>query len=205
MKADQKKLGQIEALLQQKTFEELTPQERALVEEVIGSEWRYTKLQQIEGRLEYWYTKLPVNLEPAPHILPSLKRKMEPHNIQEPVTWITKLRSIAYYRIPVPAVFAALLLAGVLFWWLTDKEPQMVERTNIVQLPPKTDTLYITSVPDTIYVEKVVYREPIPEVDINTFNTFTLVEAIEQIELLAVEGTSLRSDTLLQALLVTDD
>lgn len=74
------KIQQLETFLQHKSFQELTPAERALVLEMVGSESEYDKLQIVEDSLAKWYGTSIESLQPSPGVLPFLERRLSAEN-----------------------------------------------------------------------------------------------------------------------------
>lgn len=82
----------------------------------------------------------------------------------------------------------------------------MVEKPVLVKLPARVDTLYLHSAPDTLYLEKVIYRDVSRTLDIHSFNAVAKVDELASIELLAAEsGLPISADSVLQRLIVTDN
>lgn len=157
-------IDQIEKLLQSCSYQELSADERALVNTVIDSEEEYEEMRKVNFSLSEIKDQSPV--------------------FQSPAVW-RKIKSTHYgthtvlaypwYAKPIPSYAAAaiVILVGSITWFFGSKshQPLIVEKTTI-----QKDTVFVTAKPDTIIKEKIVYR--------------TIVERVKDNQALADQGNS---------------
>ncbi len=205
MEFDSEKIKQIEALLEAKSFQELTLSERALVMEFVESAAEYDSLVRVELLVAKWYGTAKEHLEPSPGTLQFLESKL---SSEFPITKASSgpNRSVFNYPVPLSAAVAACIIIGFLFWWIGESQPQVVEKTIFVELPGKVDTLFVDTAPDTFYIEKVIYREVSTSFDVHSFNSVSETDELAKIDLLAFKsGLPISADSVLQSLIVTDN
>jgi hypothetical protein len=133
----------LERLLEEKSFDQLTHDEKEVVLQEFGSEEQYRLARKIGPAL----VKLKTGLSPDPWILASLQDQVKIH--RRPSLWA------GFFQARVPAyVMAGVCLAiVVMMWWLKpvpEPAPVSVRRVR--------DTVYVASAPDTVYRRKIVYR-----------------------------------------------
>lgn len=136
----------LEKLLASKTFDALTPDERRLVFEEIGSEEEYQAMQHVSHALD----KITDKVVPDREIIGSLQRRMG----RNPSRSI--LSSLLGTRLPAYATALLIILSSAIAWWAgrngSSGKPQMVERIRI-------DTVYLAAKVDTFYRERIIYQE----------------------------------------------
>lgn len=136
----------LEKLLASKTFDTLTPDERRLVLEEIGSEEEYHAMQRVSHAL----AKITDKVVPDREIIGSLQRMMG----RNPSRSI--LSSLLAPRLPAYATVLLIILFSAIAWWAggnrSGKRPRIVERIRI-------DTVYLASKVDTFYRERIIYHE----------------------------------------------
>ena len=136
-----------EALLQSKSYRELTPQELQYVNQWVESAQEYEALRASGKQVVAWFNANPVS-KPVKESLQQLKHSLRvqhqsTHNIWYKLVW-------GY------AVTA--LIFGVLGWWIG--QPQIKpEPVTLVEQVTVRDTLYVASKPDTVFQEKIIYRD----------------------------------------------
>jgi hypothetical protein len=132
---------QIEELLLSKSFDALTPDEKVLVLRELGSVSEYEAMRKIalsSGRSE--------NLTPDPRILKTLQHTMREKQPQS--------MPLFTFRVPAYATAIMILIAIGTTWLLTRSSTLPPVRVTEIQ----HDTVYLASKPDTVYVDRVVYR-----------------------------------------------
>lgn len=136
-----------EALLQSKSYGELTPQELQCVNQWVESAQEYEALRASGKQVAAWFKANPVRL-PGKELLQQLKQRLSvqpqsTHNI--------------WYK-PVWGYAVTALIFGVLGWWIG--QPQVKpEPVTLVKQVTVRDTIYVTSKPDTVFREKIIYRD----------------------------------------------
>jgi hypothetical protein len=144
----------IEELIQTRGWNELTPDEKKLIGELIGTEEQYEAMRKVTLGL----SAVPKSdLDPSPAVLKSLRQTLRR---QKGTSGF--LAPVFSFRIPAYAV-VLLLTAGVFITWRFQQPhgPIQVSTNAIVT----TDTVYIERPPDTVYVRQVVYRYVNPPVE----------------------------------------
>lgn len=138
-----------EALLQGKSYGELTPAEWKFVNQWVESEEEYQALRSSAQQTATWFKVNPVSA-PGNEVLAKLRRtlKKEKHS-----------RVVAFAVKPIWGYAATALLFGGLGWWIGQPASTPVQKPIVEQVLVR-DTVYMTVKPDTIFVERVVYREP---------------------------------------------
>ena len=134
----------LEKLLASKTFDALTPDERRLVLEEIGSEEEYLAMQ----RVSYALDEITDKVAPDREIIGSLQRRMG----RNPSRSI--LPALLGAKLPAYATVLLIILFSSLAWWIGGNrfsEPRIVERVKPV-------TVYVERI-DTFYRERIIYRE----------------------------------------------
>lgn len=137
----------LEYLIQTKNWSELTPEEKQLAIEKLGSEEVYQTFRKIETSFIH---EGKSDLLPAENVLSSLKKEFRGR-----YTRVSIFERFVEYRIPA---YAAALLALIIVTLAFYAGKQSVNQ-SIVHVPMvEKDTVYLSAMPDTVYVTKVVYR-----------------------------------------------
>lgn len=188
MEADDLKTRQLHDLVETKPFEALDPSERALVLRELGSEREYNILRKISLAL----VSEKAGLSPDPRTLTTLKKRMNSR---------TKSAAVSIFSYPVPAyamaVVAILLVAG--FYVLSNATS--VERKVETVAHVRIDTVFIPSVPDTVFVDRVVVKyitAPAAPAD-----DFSLVKNLKDQESKTTTGVSMKDKEELEDFLVS--
>lgn len=136
-----KPLEKIEELFLSKSFDALTTDEKELVLRELGSASEYDAMRKIALS-----SRKSESITPDPRILKTLR-----HTMREKQT-----QSIPLISFRVPAYAAALMIAvaSATTWFLA--KSSTVTPTLVTEV--KHDTVYLTSNPDTVFVDRVVYR-----------------------------------------------
>lgn len=138
-------LDRFEALLKQHAYEALSHQEKEWVKQFVASPEEYESMRRAGLALEENFS--PASTVPAadPDVLSSLQKKFQLAQ-ESPRRW----------SVPAWAAVVALVVAGGSGWYAgTSTSPKEVYVDRIVA---KTDTVLVASRPDTVVVERVVYR-----------------------------------------------
>lgn len=143
------KIEKLEQLIQTKAFLELSDAEKEFVLEEFELEERYQAMRKLTPILNEM-TLDQEEVKPRPSTLESLKQSLGAEDSTNSV-W----NKLFAWRVPA---YAAVLVVGIscaVTWWLTDQPViEITEKPLVVN----ADTVYVTSKPDTIFKEKVVYR-----------------------------------------------
>lgn len=143
------RIERLEQLIQTKAFHELSEVEKEFVLEEFETEEQYKTMRKLTPLL----SEMALNsegMQPRPSTLESLKHSFVMRTSNDSV-W-SKLFG---WRVPAYATALAVGISCVITWSLTSKPViEITEKPLFI----KTDTVYLTSKPDTIFKEKVVYR-----------------------------------------------
>lgn len=135
----------LDALLKNKSYQELTKEEQTFVQEELGSEAQYNAMRKVSLAL----ITSKVDLSPDPFIVKSLQQHMHEQRVVVRESFFT-------WKMPAYATFVLVVVVGVFTWWLGSRqEPSPV--ANVVEVI-KRDTVFLTSAPDTVFKDRVIYR-----------------------------------------------
>jgi hypothetical protein len=132
-----------EQLLDEKSFDQLTHDEKEMVLHEFGSEEQYTLARKIGPAL----VKLKTGLSPDPWILASLQHQVKVH--RQPSRWTSFFQA----QVPAYVMAGACLAIAVMMWWI-----RPVPAPPSVAVRMLRDTVYLATTPDTVYRRKIVYR-----------------------------------------------
>lgn len=136
-----------EALLQSKSYHELTPQELQCVNQWLESAQEYEALRASGKQVASWFGANAVSTT-SKETLQQLKHSLRVQHQRTHNVW---------YK-PVWGYAVTALVFGVLGWWVG--QPQIKpEPVTLVEQVIVHDTLYIASNPDTVFREKIIYRD----------------------------------------------
>jgi hypothetical protein len=143
-------LDKLERLLQDKNFASLTTEEKTWVSQWIESEAEYENMRRSESKIRQHFINT-AEFIPEPSGLNELKANLRKRTNQ----------SLNWWQIKVPAWSTILvsLCFGVVAWWLTSSGDQVVTQPQKLVTSIVYDTVYVTTKPDTIFIQQVVYRE----------------------------------------------
>jgi len=132
----------IDELLKNKSFQELDAQDRLLVSQHIGGETEYEHLRAI-----VLAASREKEIVVAKDIKESLVNKMK---AQHRPAWL----SLLSYQIPAYATIITILLFAFAFYFLGPKREVQVIKTITKTSDPIIDTVLLSSVPDTVFIER---------------------------------------------------
>ena len=136
----------IDHLIHTKQYEELSQEDKLLVDEHLGGKKSFEHYQLL-FRESHATQERPVSRSVANNLSTRFKQKNRP-------VWY----SLFNYRIPAYVSMMLITLMMTASWWWTTRHPNMIEVTKEVYLPGKTDTLLVELPPDTIVIEKVIQQ-----------------------------------------------
>lgn len=139
-------LDRFEALLKQHAYEALSQQEKEWVKQFVASQEEYESMRKAGQSLELHFS--PTSPTAADHaVLASLQKRFHLRN--EP-------QAQRKWSVPAWAAMLALFVVGGSSWYAgMATGPREVYVDRIVS---KTDTVLVASRPDTVVIERVVYR-----------------------------------------------
>jgi hypothetical protein len=138
-----------ELMLKTKGFQELTVEERVIALRFAESKEEYEQLHQAEIKIDSYFDE-KISIAPKENTLSSLKKHLQKESGPSH-EWT------ALWRISIPAYATVLLIMtfSVLSWWVAiSKNPPAV--TDTVRI--ETDTIFLASPPDTIFIERTIYK-----------------------------------------------
>ncbi len=178
---------EFEELLRQRSYAELTENEKQWVTQFISSEAEYESLRQADRQLNHYVTATR-KLTPSPKIWAAIKNDIAQNKKAAKVYWLNT-------SIPAYATLVLLMVVGIFSWYggsnynsTTVYEPKIV--THI-------DTVFIASKPDTIVRERIVY--------LKTYPTPAIIQAsTKRLENMpATKGINMKEKEELERLLVS--
>jgi hypothetical protein len=137
----------LESLIQSKSWNELSEDEKQFVLEMLGSEVSFEAFRKTNIAIS---DSAKADIVPEPKVLLSLKRKFNNVRPQE-----TLLDKIIFFKMPAYAV-VAMLAVTILVMWLDKHSDSNVQVA--LKSPVQRDTVFLPSTPDTVFVTKVIYR-----------------------------------------------
>lgn len=182
---DQDSWDRFEQLLAEHPFYELSQAEREWVLSFVNSEEEYNALRLVEGGL----SKLKVvdDLVPDPAIL-----KVIQASTRQPVNSFA-WTSIWRYRMPAYVGYSlAIICVALLIRTLQNQSPAKVTGERIIS---RIDTVFVAAKSDTVYIEKVVYR--------NRTAPVVQVVKMDKVDPKEEDGINMKEKEELQGLLVS--
>lgn len=174
---------EIDLLIQTKKWNELSPEERGRVEQLVGGEEAYDRLRVLFFAMEKSDT---LNMRPSPDTLKALKRKFrEHHRVANP------LASVLSFKLPAFAAIMLMVILSVASWYVAKRSVQPEVTTITLE---KTDTLFVTK-RDTVTLTRVVYK--------TVYKDRPVVAAVEHDETDFVKSVNMQEKEELNNLLVS--
>jgi hypothetical protein len=139
-------LERFELLIQSKSFTELTKEEREWVGQLVPSAEEYESLRISELEIRQYFRSTNVTLNPE--TFNQLTDHLRKSRARTGFSWSLK---------PSLVTVLVSLSIGALGWWIgksSNNTPHVQTMNTLVVY----DTIYVASKPDTIYWEKVVYK-----------------------------------------------
>jgi hypothetical protein len=137
----------LDELTQRKAYHQLSPAEKERVLKVIGSEEQYNILRKVSQAL----VADKADLSPDPDIIENLKGRLARRHRKN------AFQRVIGFRVPAYAAVAMIVMAVLSSFYLAKDEIPPVEAVTRVE----RDTVYIVEKPDTVVVEKVIYRDKV--------------------------------------------
>lgn len=141
-------IEKFEQLLRAHSYQALSNEDKLWVEQFVASEAEYESLRSVSLQLEDHYS--PADLATDPAQLESLKRHLAAQHQVTP----SLIRTV--WSVPAYAAILVLVVVCVLGWWAGSSRPPEV--VFVDRILPHIDTLRVAAIPDTIVVERVVYK-----------------------------------------------
>lgn len=135
-----------EKIVSEKSYSELTPRELKIVSQFISGQQAYEAFRLSGSKMKNWFHENPVTNE-QPESLQQLKRAFR----QQQPEKVYSVRKVWVGYAMVAMSF------GLLGWWLGKSEAAAVVTT--VDKIMVHDTVYLAAKPDTVFREKIIYRD----------------------------------------------
>ncbi len=199
--------------MQRDSYASLSEEEQLFVLTQLQHEEEYERMRQITVNLRQGLPSLP-NLVPKPTIPDTIRRRLAGRKATHPVE-PGNFRRLLHYRVPAYQVAAGIGLLLGWFWFNNSRNNfRPVASQPLALAPIRVDTVYQPTPPDTVLIEKrVLVQKPInqPADEPSSDASLTFIPASEDRMpvdslgwLLEAKGTTMREDSTLSDLLVTD-
>lgn len=144
-------MDRFEKLLKQQDYNSLSVEEKEWVSQFVASGDEYESMRRAGQALEEHFASHTYSAEPDPDpsVLKSLQKQLslKEKEVQLPNRW----------SVPAWAAMLALVVAGGAGWYIGSASG--THEVYVDRFVTKTDTLRVAVKPDTIVVERVVYRQ----------------------------------------------
>lgn len=148
MKNEMIDLEKLEQLIQSKSYADLSEEEKEWVKKwvTISDEYNNLRSSEIEIRQYFRNTKITPSPETLTQLTTRLRKKPRERN-----SFFWQLKP------SFGSVLVSVFLGG-LGWWIgqSSNDSTLIQAVNTLVVH---DTIYVASKPDTIYTEKVVYKD----------------------------------------------
>jgi hypothetical protein len=178
----------LDELLERKSYNELSLSEKERVLKEIGSEEQYKVLRKVSQALVTY----KADLSPDPQTIEALKVQLARRHRKENV-----LQRVIGYYLPGYAAAAMIVIAVISTWYVTSLTKSEPARSGPVTLV-RSDTVYVLEKPDTVFVERVIYRDRV----LPPRETYQVVKSPTQ-ERESGSGVSMKEKEELENLLVS--
>ena len=138
----------INELAEAKTWQELTAEERMLILKYLGSEEAYQALRKVNAVLG----EMKSDISPQAKTLATLQHRLR--ETRKPI----RPAAVAILFFKTPAYVSALMILLAMFAGLAIGRRSGSHAVTI-QTVHKTDTLIVSSPPDTVVITRVIYRD----------------------------------------------
>jgi len=144
-------LEKLEQLMQSKPYAELSHEEKEWVSQWMESPDEYDVLRKSEVQMRQYFHDSNVN-PPVQSTLTQLTKHLKTKTSKQRVGFWWQLK-------PSLSAWSMAILFGGVGWWIGQSANSTVAKTETVQSTIIRDTIYIDSQPDTIFSERVIYRD----------------------------------------------
>lgn len=144
-------LEKLELLMKSKSFAQLTEEEKEWVSQWVKSPGDYDVLREFETQMHQYFQDSKINT-PASATLGQLKGhlKKKTRAQQAGIWWHLK---------PSLSAWSLAILFGFAGWWFGRSTSFPEAKPEVITSAIIYDTIYITSKPDTIFTEKIIYKD----------------------------------------------
>lgn len=176
-----------EQLLRTSPYHELSAEDKNWVSQFVGSEEEYEAMRQATIILEKHDA---ASIQPDPAVLKSLRKAWDAK--RSPALSANRFG----WSLPAYAAIPAFFLVGVICWWIGrswNKDTIYVDR-----MVTRVDTIRVASKPDTVVIERVVYKS----VNIPSMTATTATKQSE-VSPMVNRGVNMKEKEELEKLLVS--
>ncbi len=144
-------LEKLEHLMQSKSYTELNHEEKEWVNQWVESSDEYETLRKSETKIRQYFYDSPVN-PPAESTLAQLTNHLNGKICKQPagLWWQFK---------PSLSSWSMAILFSCVGWWIGQSTSSIVAKGEAIPSTIVRDTIYLASQPDTVFREKVIYRD----------------------------------------------
>jgi hypothetical protein len=137
----------IDFLIQTKNWNELTPDEKNLIVKELGSEAAFHAFKEVNAHLA---DSEKSKFSPDRSVLPALRSRMKQKHSPVP-----RLKKVLLF--PIPGYAFVLFGLAMAFVFQSGGKHENDSHTTATLI--KRDTVYVSSAPDTVYINRVVYKK----------------------------------------------
>jgi hypothetical protein len=183
-------LENLERLMLSKPYAELNHEEKEWVSQWVESPVEYDVMRKSETQMRQYFHDSKV-IPPAPSTLVELTNHLKRKTSKQRVGFWWQLK-------PSLSTWSMAILFGSVGWWIGLSTNSNVANTKALQSTIVRDTIYVASQPDTIFTEKIIYKDrPViftrsnnnPESKKSSESNGINMKEKEELEKLLVSGT----------------
>jgi hypothetical protein len=182
-------IERLEALLAQKDFNDLSVEDRSFVVKELGSEEQYNAMRKISLALVMHRADLTPDPGTLPRLKDALKQRRNPADI---------FASLFLKPVPSFVVIILVFVSGLALVLAASRPPAQVGVTR-VETHVLTDTVFLSVKPDTVIVQKVVYKYLPPRVS----EPVKIVKALQPERDASPDGVNMKEKEELESFLVS--
>lgn len=144
-------LEKLELLMKSKSFAQLSDEEKEWVSQWVKSPGEYDVLRKFETQMHDYFQDTKINT-PASAALGQLKGHLrrKTREQQAGIWWHLK---------PSLSTLSLAILFGFVGWWFGRSTTSPEAKPGVIKSAIVYDTIYIASKPDTIFTEKIIYKD----------------------------------------------
>jgi hypothetical protein len=147
----------IEKLISEKRYDELTSEERTILQENGIDHAQYDLLKSMEGKLIADAHEGLKNISVDPAVYARLKNRLKENKKAILPDFAQRIMFLFKYRIPAYQSIIATLVVIIITWFLTQRNNFMPPNALTPMVIERADTVLIVSAPDTVIIQKIVY------------------------------------------------
>lgn len=146
-------LEKLERLMQSKSYSELNHGEKEWVSQWVESADEYDGLRKSETKIRQYLLDNQFN-PPAAKTLTQLTNHLKKKTSKQPA-WVWRRFK------PSLSAWSTAILFGSVGWWIGQSATNSnTAKTESIKSTIVRDTIYVQSQPDTVFTERVIYKDP---------------------------------------------